>query len=93
MRPSASGIISSVVHGVKKVGQHCSRLPRSRTATAQHRAYASVDPLLWNDLPAITRAAILSGGITVSARSFKTFLFSRGSSHWKRLCYTVRGAL
>ena len=50
-------------------------LPRSRTATAQHRAYASVGPLLWNDLPAVTRAEILSGSTTVSARSLKTYLF------------------
>ena len=70
---------------LRSLDRHDLLVPRSRTATAQHRAYASVGPLLWNDLPAITRAVMLSGGTTVSARSLKTFLFSRGSSHWKRL--------
>ena len=31
--------------------------------------------MLWNDLPPITRAEILSGGTTVSARSLKPFIF------------------
>ena len=70
---------------LRSLDHHDLLVPRSRTATAQHRAYASVGPLLWNDLPAITRAVMLSGGTTVSARSLKTFLFSRGPSHWKRL--------
>src|ERR1043165_854800 len=58
---------------------------RSRTATAQHRAYASVGPLLWNAIPTITRALMLYGGTSVSACSLKTFLFLRGLSHWKLL--------
>ena len=70
---------------LRSFDHHDLLVPRSRTATAQHRAYASVGPLLWNDLPALTRAVMLSGGTTVSARSLKTFLFSRGPSHWKRL--------
>src|SRR5688572_13127475 len=70
---------------LRSLDHHDLLVPRSQTATAQHRAYASVGPLLWNDLPAITRAEILSGSTTVSAHSLKTFLFSRGSSHWERL--------
>ena len=70
---------------LRSFDHHDLLVPRSRTATAQHRAYASVGPLLWNDLPALTRAVMLSGGTTVSARSLKTFLFSRSPSHWKRL--------
>ena len=52
-------------------------VPRSRISTAQHRAYASVGPLLWNDLPSLTRSIMLNGSISVSARCLKTFLFSR----------------
>src|SRR5688572_30486474 len=66
---------------LRSLDHHDLLVPRS--PTAQHRA--SVGPLLWNDLPAITRTVMLSGGTTVSARSLKTFLFSRGPSHWKRL--------
>src|SRR5688572_155496 len=33
------------------------------TATAQYRASASVGPLLWNDLPSMTRSMILNGEI------------------------------
>src|SRR5688572_31340253 len=69
---------------LRSLDHHDLLVARSRTATAQHRAYASVGPLLWNDLPALTRAVMLSGSTTVSARSLKTFLFSRGPSHWKR---------
>src|SRR5688572_30271682 len=60
---------------LRSLNRHDLIVPRSRTATAQHRAYASVGPLLWNDLPAVTRAKILSGSTTVSARSLKTYLF------------------
>src|SRR5678816_302024 len=74
---------------LRSFDHHDLLVPRSRTATAQHRAYASVGPLPWNDLPALTRAVMLSGGTTVSARSLKTFLFSRSPSHWKRLNQSI----
>src|ERR1043165_6065585 len=70
---------------LRSLDHHYLLVPRSRTSTAQHRAYASVGPLLWNEIPAITRALMLYRGSSVSARSLKTFLFSRGLSHWKRL--------
>ena len=60
---------------LRSLNRHDLIVPRSRTATAQHRAYASVGPLLWNELPAVTSAEILSGSTTVSARSLKTYLF------------------
>src|SRR5688572_21542463 len=60
---------------LRSFDHHDLLVPRSRTATAQHLAYASVGPLLWNDLPALTRAVMLSGGTTVSARSLKTSFF------------------
>src|SRR2546428_11674236 len=63
---------------LRSLDHHDLLVPRSRTSTAQHRAYASVGPLLWNEIPAITRALMLYGGTSVSARSPKTFLFSRG---------------
>jgi hypothetical protein len=60
---------------LRSLDRHDLLVPRSRTATAQHRAFASVCPLLWNGLPTIIRAQILSGGFTFSARCLKTFLF------------------
>ena len=52
-------------------------VPWSRTATAQRRAFASVGSLLWNTVPPTTRAKILSAGMSVPARSLKTYLFSQ----------------
>src|SRR5688572_33408834 len=60
---------------LRSFDHHDLLVPWSRTATAQHRAYASVGPLLWNDLPALTRAVMLSGGTTVSARSLNFSFF------------------
>lgn len=70
---------------LRSLGRFDLLVPRSRTATSQHCAYASVGPLLWNDLPPLTRSAILTGSTTVSARRLKTYLFSRGPTHWERL--------
>ena len=70
---------------LRSLDRHDLLVPPTRTATAQYRAYASVGPLLWNDLPSMTRSMILTGGTSVSARTLKTFLFSRGFSHWERL--------
>src|ERR1043165_2465658 len=70
---------------LRSLDYHDLLVPRFRTSTAQHRAYASVGPLLWNEIPATTRALMLCGGTSFSAHSLKTFLFSRGLSHWKRL--------
>lgn len=50
-------------------------VPRTQTATAKHRAFASIGPLLWNGLPSLTRPTILSVGISLSGRSLKTFHF------------------
>src|SRR5688572_20661954 len=54
---------------------HHDLVPRSRTATAQHRAYASVGPLLWNDLPTITRAVMLSGALLFLLVLLRLFFF------------------
>jgi len=43
---------------LRSLDHHDLLVPRSRTATAQHRAYASVGTLLWNDLPTITRSVL-----------------------------------
>ena len=69
---------------LRSLDRHDLLVPRSRTATAQHRAYASVGPMLWNDLPSTIRSVILTGGISASSRCLKTFLFSQSSSHWER---------
>jgi hypothetical protein len=70
---------------LRSLDRHDLLVPRTRTTTAQLRAFASVGPLLWNDLPSMTRSVILTGGTAVSARTLKTFLFMRGFSHWERL--------
>ena len=62
---------------LRSLDRHDLLVPRSRTATAQHRAFASVCPLLWNGVPTIIRAQILSEGFSFSAGSLKTFLFQK----------------
>jgi hypothetical protein len=59
-------------------------VPRVRTTMAKSRAFASIGPFLWNRLPPSLRSKILSGGISTSFSHLKTFLFSRGTSHWER---------
>ena len=54
-------------------------VPRTRTAIAQRRAFATVGPYLWNNLPPQIRAEILAGGLSTSVRCLKTFLFPRSA--------------
>ena len=54
-------------------------VPRARTATTQHRAFAIVGPSLWNNLPPRIRSELLAGGLTTRSRCLKTFLFPRGA--------------
>src|SRR5688572_26884314 len=42
---------ASYGRSLRFLDRHDLLVPRSQTATAQHRAYASVGPRLWNDLP------------------------------------------
>jgi len=69
---------------LRSLDRHDLLVPRTRTSMAQHRAYASAGPSLWNDLPSQTRSQILTGGVSATSRCLKTFLFSRGPSHWER---------
>ena len=66
----------------------CNRLdllvPRSRTAMAQARSFASIGPSLWNALSPSVRSKILSGSLSSSFAFLKTCLFSRGLAHWER---------
>jgi len=52
-------------------------VPRTRTALAQHRAFAIVGPSIWNDLPSLLRAKLMTGISSLVLRSLKTFLFPR----------------
>src|SRR5688572_13120159 len=52
-------------------------VPRARTATAQHRAFAIVGPSMWNNLPPSIRSKILAGVPPLSLRCLKTFLYPR----------------
>ena len=67
---------------LRSLDRHDLLVPRSRTATAQHRAYASVGPMLWNDLPSTIRSVIVTAGISASSRCLKTFRFSQSASDW-----------
>jgi len=62
---------------LRSLDRHDLLVPRSATATAQHRAFASVGPLLWNDLPSVTRNMMLSRGTAVFTHRLKTFRFPR----------------
>ena len=70
-------------------------VPRSRTAMAQSRSFASIGPSLWNALSPSVRSKILSGSLSSSFAFLKTCLFSRGLAHWERFCtvHPMRGAL
>src|SRR5688572_11512754 len=57
---------------LRSLDRHDLLVPRSRTATAQHRAYASVGPLLWNYLSSTIGSVILTGGISSSSCCLKT---------------------
>jgi len=59
-------------------------VPRSRTTLSQNRAFAVVDPALWNNTPPALRSVMLQGISAASLRSLKTFLFTCLSG-WKRL--------
>ena len=63
----------------------CSRLdllvPRTRTAMAQSRSFASVGPSFWNALSPPVRSKILSGSLSSSFAFLKTCFFSRGLAH------------
>jgi len=51
-------------------------IPWSRTSLSQNRAFAVVDPALWNDtLPAL-RSVMLQGISSASLRSLKTFILT-----------------
>ena len=67
---------------LRSLDRHDLLVPRSPTATAQHRAYASVGPMLWNDLPTTIRSVILTGGISASSRCLKTFFSRRALRTW-----------
>jgi hypothetical protein len=59
-------------------------VPRTRTAMAQSRSFASIGPSLWNSLSPSLRSTVLSGSLSSSFASLKTCLFSRGLTHWER---------
>ena len=59
-------------------------VPRSRTAMAQSRSFASIGPSLWNALSPSARTTILSGSLSSSFSFLKTCFFSRGLAHWER---------
>jgi len=59
-------------------------VPRSRTAMAQSRSFASIGPSLWNSLSPSIRSTILSGTLSSSFAFLKTCFFSRGLAHWER---------
>ena len=68
---------------------------RTRTALAQHRAFAIVGPSIWNDLPSLLRAKLMTGISPLVLRSLKTFLPFPGVSVLRAPLnsYAVRGAL
>src|SRR5688572_1964326 len=64
---------------LRSLDHHDLLVPRSRTATAQHRAYASVVPLFWNEIPTITRALMLYGGVLLFLLVLLRLFFFRGA--------------
>jgi len=59
-------------------------VPHVRTALAQCRAFAVTGPSIWNGLPHLLRAKLMSGISATFCRSFKTHLFfSPGASALK----------
>jgi len=59
-------------------------VPRTRTAMAQSRSFASVGPSLWNTLSPSTRSQMLIGNPLSSFAFLKTYFFSCGLAHWER---------
>jgi len=59
-------------------------VPRSRTALAQSRSFASIGPTLWNALSPSVRSTFLSGSLSSSYAFLKTYFFSWGLAHWQR---------
>src|SRR6218665_1270327 len=51
-------------------------VPRSRTALAQSRSFASICPSLWNALSPSLRSTFLSGSLSSSLAFLKTYFFS-----------------
>src|SRR6218665_2345660 len=49
-------------------------IPWSRTSRSQNRAFAVVDPALWNDFPPALRSVMLQEISSASLRSLKTYL-------------------
>ena len=70
-------------------------VPRTRTAMAQSRSFASIGPSLWNALSPSVRSTILSSSLSSSFAFLKTCFFSRGLAHWERFwtVHPTRGAL
>lgn len=69
---------ASSSHSLRSANRFDLFVPRTKTALAQHRAFAVVGPSIWNDLPPMLRAKLLTSFSSSVSRSLKAFLFPRG---------------
>src|SRR6218665_3944236 len=70
----------------------CLLVPRSGTALAQSRSFASIGPTLWNALSPSVRSTFLSVSLSSSFASLKIYFISRGPLQQCTLAALLNGS-